>query len=67
MKDFQRNTTAIDWFERFAGPESAIAREKQLKGWIRAKKIALVEKANPTWNDLSAGWYGIDPTIKKLR
>jgi putative endonuclease len=43
------------WFERFDGPRNAIAREKQLKGWIRAKKIALVEKANPTWNDLSEG------------
>jgi putative endonuclease len=39
------------------GPRAAIAREKQLKGWIRAKKIALIEKSNPTWNDLSAAWY----------
>lgn len=45
------------WFERFIVPTSAIAREKQLKGWLRAKKIALIEKANPTWEDLSAGWY----------
>jgi predicted GIY-YIG superfamily endonuclease len=30
---------------------SAIAREKQLKGWSRAKKIALIEKANPGWED----------------
>jgi putative endonuclease len=28
-----------------------------LKGWIRAKKIALIEKLNPTWSDLSEGWY----------
>lgn len=34
--------------------ESAIAREKQLKGWSRAKKNALVESANPLWRDLSA-------------
>jgi putative endonuclease len=54
------------WFERFTGPDCAIAREKQLKGWIRAKKIALIEKLNPTWNDLSEGWWGIDPTIRKL-
>ena len=32
--------------------ESAIAREKQLKGWTRAKKIALIEKLNPRWEDL---------------
>ena len=31
----------------------AIAREKQLKGWRRSKKIALINQANPTWRDLS--------------
>ena len=31
----------------------AIAREKQLKGWRRSKKIALINRANPTWRDLS--------------
>ncbi len=30
-----------------------IAREKQLKGWRRSKKIALINQANPTWRDLS--------------
>ena len=35
----------------------AIAREKQIKGWLRAKKIALIETANPEWKDLSAEWY----------
>jgi putative endonuclease len=49
------NRNRLVWFERFTGPNSAIAREKQLKGWIRAKKIALIEKSNPTWNDLSEG------------
>jgi len=38
-------------------PSNAIAREKQLKGWIRAKKIALIQKDNPTWEDRSEGWY----------
>jgi putative endonuclease len=33
--------------------ESAIAREKQLKGWSRAKKIVLIEKRNPGWKDLA--------------
>jgi putative endonuclease len=59
------NCNRLVWFERFLSPESAIAREKQLKGWIRAKKIALIEKSNPTWNDLSEGWYGVDPTVDK--
>ena len=44
------------WFERFAFVERAIAREKQLKGWSRAKKIALIERENPAWVDLSEEW-----------
>jgi putative endonuclease len=60
------NCNRLVWFERFTGPEGAIAREKQLKGWIRAKKIALIERANPTRNDLSEGWYVVDPTVGKL-
>ena len=59
------NCNRLVWFERFTGPQSAIAREKQLKGWIRAKKIALIEKDNPTWSDLSEGWWVIDPTTTK--
>ncbi|MDQ2833907.1 MAG: hypothetical protein M3Y50_09215 [Acidobacteriota bacterium] len=34
----------------------AIAREKQLKGWTRAKKIALIQRENSTWIDLSEEW-----------
>jgi putative endonuclease len=34
----------------------AITREKQLKGWLRKKKKALVEQANPEWRDLSEHW-----------
>ena len=60
------NCNRLVWFESFASPDGAIEREKQLKGWIRAKKIALIEKSNPTWNDLSEGWYMIDPTVRKL-
>ena len=37
---------------------SAIAREKQIKGWTRAKKIALIDSQNPEWRDLSAEWFG---------
>jgi putative endonuclease len=48
------NCHRLVWFERFEGPSRAIAREKQLKGWTRAKKIALIEISNPTWEDLSA-------------
>jgi putative endonuclease len=59
------NCNRLVWFERFMSPEGAIAREKQLKGWTRAKKIALIEKSNPTWNDLSEGWYMVEPTVYK--
>ena len=58
----QYNCNRLVWFERFASPGAAIAREKQLKGWIRAKKIALIEKMNPAWVDLSEGWYVVDPS-----
>jgi putative endonuclease len=35
----------------------AIEREKQLKGWTRQKKVALIESINPRWKDLSKDWY----------
>ena len=44
-------------FEGTGDARSAIAREKQLKGWRRARKIELIESANPRWEDLSDGWY----------
>jgi putative endonuclease len=44
------------YFERFGDMNAAIAREKELKGWLRAKKIALIVVANPTWRDLSEEW-----------
>ena len=36
---------------------SAIAREKEIKGWRRAKKLRLIESLNPAWADLSDSWY----------
>jgi putative endonuclease len=42
--------------------ESAIAREKQLKGWSRAKKIALIEKINPGWEDLAPSFDHLGPS-----
>ncbi|HEU0164644.1 MAG TPA: GIY-YIG nuclease family protein [Thermomicrobiales bacterium] len=44
------------YFEDFASPRDAIAREKQVKGWRREKKIALIEAANPDWLDLGEDW-----------
>ena len=39
-------------YEAFEDVEAAIRREKQIKGWSRAKKIALISRTNPEWNDL---------------
>jgi putative endonuclease len=44
------------YFEEFRDVTNAIARESQLKGWLRRRKIALIEAENPGWDDLSAGW-----------
>jgi putative endonuclease len=45
---------SLVYFESFANIKAAIAREKQLKGWLRAKKVALIHSANPSWTDLAA-------------
>jgi putative endonuclease len=49
---------ALVCFESFGDVSSAIAREKQIKRWARGKKLRLIERANPLWQDLSDGWYG---------
>lgn len=51
------NVTMLVYVETFSNPTDAIAREKQLKNWRRAKKVALVERENPTWQDLAATWF----------
>src|SRR5271167_2141336 len=45
------------YFEHFQYVGNAIAREKQIKGWLRSKKIALIVSKNPAWKDLSQDWY----------
>ncbi len=45
------------YYETYGEVSGAIAREKQLKGWKREKKIALIERNNPQWMDLSRAWY----------
>ena len=45
------------YYERFDDVHRAIGREKQIKGLLRIKKIALIASVNPTWRDLSEGWY----------
>jgi putative endonuclease len=47
----------LAYYEEVGDVDSAIAREKQIKSWRRSKKIDLVKSMNPTWCDLSEGWY----------
>jgi putative endonuclease len=47
------NIGQLVYYEAFNEIHDAIAREKQLKGWTRKKKIALIESANPNWDDLA--------------
>jgi putative endonuclease len=56
----ERDVTRLLCFEVYNEVLKAIAREKQLKGWVRRKKIALIEKDNPRWEDLSREWYKPD-------
>lgn len=46
--------TRLVYFEQFGDIRDAIAREKQIKGWVRARKLNLIEARNPTWEDLSS-------------
>jgi putative endonuclease len=45
------------YFERFEDVHNAIEREKEIKGWRRSRKIALIVSVNPAWQDLSVEWY----------
>jgi putative endonuclease len=49
--------TKLVYYEETADVLSAIAMEKQIKGWLRKKKIDLIESTNPDWQDLSEDWY----------
>jgi putative endonuclease len=51
------NITKLVYYEITSDVQAAIQREKQIKGWLRKRKIALIEMANPEWKDLSEGWY----------
>jgi len=57
FKGFTSNYNRLVYWEQFKNVNRAIAREKQLKGWRRIKKIQLIVSMNPTWNDLASEWY----------
>ena len=51
------NITRLVYYEVTTDIDAAIAREKQIKGWLRAKKIALIKSINPNRRDLSEEWF----------
>jgi putative endonuclease len=59
------NVNRLVHYAQFDRVEDAIAREKEIKGWLRRKKIALIESRNGSWKDLSWGWF--DAEVLSLR
>jgi len=51
------NITKLVYYEETNDIQAAIAKEKQIKGWLRCKKIALIKSVNPKWIDLSEEWF----------
>jgi putative endonuclease len=58
-KVFSGFASRLVYFEAFSRIDDAIAREKEIKGWLRRKKIALIESVNPKWDDLSRHWQDV--------
>lgn len=53
---FPHATARLVYVETAGQARDAIQREKQLKGWTRRRKIVLIERMNPGWEDLAAAW-----------
>ena len=51
------NIHRLVYYESTSNVHAALRREKQIKGWLRAKKIALINSMNPEWKDLSEEWF----------
>jgi putative endonuclease len=45
------------WFESCPDVTAAISREKRIKGWLRSRKVALINSLNPQWKDLAADCF----------
>jgi putative endonuclease len=55
------NCDRLVWFEAFHDVGDAILREKELKGWRREKKLALINAMNQAWVDLARDWCEAEP------
>lgn len=53
------NLTLLVYYEAFYDPDAAIAREKEIKGWRREKKIKLINSMNSKWDDLAREWQSL--------
>ena len=53
--------TKLVYYETSDDGRSAVKREKQIKGWLRSRKVALIRSVNPVWRDLSDGWHEAEP------
>ena len=57
------NVTRLVYYEETRNINYAIAREKEIKGWRRNKKISLIESFNPKWEDLAADWFSAEELL----
>ena len=58
-------TYRLVYYEIYSDVRKAIQREKEIKGWTRAKKNALVNSINPQWRDLSEDWGKPIPPLRR--
>ena len=60
--------TRLVYYEETPNSRGAVARERQIKGWVREKKLRLVESVNAGWVDLAEGWFHgpgeADPSLR---
>lgn len=59
--------TRLVYFEKVEGPLNAIRREKAIKTWTRARRVALIQSQNPTWKDLARDWPQMRPRVASSR
>lgn len=59
------NLTWLVYYAETNDIREAIAREKQIKGWSRAKKVMPIEEMNPEWEDLAATWYSTAKSVAR--
>ena len=60
--------TRLVYYEETPSSRAAVARERQIKGWLREKKFRLIESVNTGWDDLASSWFagpiGPDPSLR---